>query len=87
MSLEAIGKAAGMLWKLLARDGAFELRQLVRLAGVESSRVYLALGWLAREVKIAFSGPESKRSVSLVPSEIELAKRSGNEVSGGEVQP
>lgn len=49
---EAIGTAAGVVWKLLNVRGEMTVTQLKQEAQLNASLVERAIGWLAREQKI-----------------------------------
>jgi len=52
---EEIGAAAGQVWEALNAGGELTLAQLKKAAGVEEPLFGMAVGWLAREGKLAFS--------------------------------
>ena len=52
-SVGAIGLAAGEVWQLLKQKGRMSLRTVERGVPGPRPRVLMALGWLAREGKIA----------------------------------
>jgi len=76
MNEEAIGKAAGDIWNLLAEQGPIPFRELAKSLGEDRDLVSMAVGWLSRENKIRFT-PKGKDLV-LALKEHELA-RSGVE--------
>ena len=47
-----IGTDAGKIWKILDIWGDADLKTLKRLSNLDETKVYAALGWLARENKI-----------------------------------
>ena len=47
-----IGKDAGHVWKILDMWGEVDLESISRLAKIEESDVFCAVGWLAREEKL-----------------------------------
>lgn len=49
-----IGTNAGKVWKVMDIWGDVDVHTIKRLAKIEESEVYSALGWLARENKIIF---------------------------------
>jgi len=55
MNEEAIGKAAGGLWKLLAEQGPIPFRDLARSLDEDRDLVATAVGWLSRENKLSFT--------------------------------
>jgi hypothetical protein len=52
-SVNAIGTAAGEVWHLLKEKGRMSLRALERGVPEPRPRVLMAIGWLAREGKLA----------------------------------
>lgn len=65
MSNEAIGAAAGLVWQALANDGSLTLAAIKKAVDAPADHVLLALGWLAREDKLAFEASGRTVSVSL----------------------
>jgi hypothetical protein len=51
----AIGHAAGDAWKLLASNGPQTLAALKKLSPGSAELTLMAVGWLAREGKVAFT--------------------------------
>ena len=51
-----IGNAAGKIWQALKSKGALPKAQLSKLTGLSNDQVNLAIGWLAREGKVATHG-------------------------------
>ena len=58
-----IGETAGEIWKLLKEEEPISLSALVRKTKHPQSMVYMGIGWLAREDKLAFT--QTKQGVSL----------------------
>jgi len=58
-----IGNTAGEIWRLLEAEGPMTVSGLVKRTQQSQSVVNMAVGWLAREGKIAFS--QSKRGLYL----------------------
>ena len=52
---EAIGDAAGKVWRCLEAQGSRSVSQIQRDTRLSQSLTYLALGWLAREGKVRFA--------------------------------
>ena len=53
---QAIGEAAGKIFRLLEKKGATPLNDVKKGSGVEDGPLFnQALGWLAREDKIRFN--------------------------------
>lgn len=59
-----IGEAAGAVWRVLADRGPLSLAKLVKEVGLPRDLVMQAVGWLAREDKLAIDDSRS-RMVSL----------------------
>jgi len=72
MNTERIGEAAGTLWRKLHVRGPMGilLADLKKLPGFTPDEATAALGWLAREGKLAFQNDGKKLAVSLVEDEI-----------------
>jgi len=52
---EAIGDAAGKVYRYLEAQGSRSVSQIQRDTRLSQSLTYLALGWLAREDKVRFA--------------------------------
>ena len=50
---QKIGEAAGTVWKVLSEKKALTSKQLSKAAGLSAELTNQAIGWLAREGKIA----------------------------------
>jgi hypothetical protein len=61
-----IGIHAGLIWQQLDRNGERELPALKEELKLDVEEFYLALGWLARENKIAFYKKDEELLVFLV---------------------
>lgn len=69
MNTETIGTNAGTVWVALNATDALGVKQLKKITKLKDKEVYAALGWLAREGKIAIApDPEDEKEyiVSLV---------------------
>ncbi|GHV09182.1 hypothetical protein FACS1894160_4620 [Bacteroidia bacterium] len=62
---EKIGNDAGRVWKILDENGSKGVKELKKLAKMTDKDVYAAIGWLAREEKIAFSQLDDDLHLSL----------------------
>jgi len=51
---EKIGNDAGRLWKVLDVEGAKSIKELKKATKLTDKEIYAAIGWLAREEKLAF---------------------------------
>jgi hypothetical protein len=60
-----IGETAGAVWRILAENGPVSLAKLVKSVDQPRDTVMQALGWLAREDKIAIEDEGRSRIVSL----------------------
>jgi hypothetical protein len=58
---EEIGTTAGAIWKILHAKGELSLSQLKKQSKAQTPVFDWAIGWLARENKIAFT--QQKRSI------------------------
>jgi hypothetical protein len=63
---EKIGENAGKVWIALTQAGKSELKDLKKITKLTEKDLYAALGWLAREDKVAFEEIEKDIYVSLV---------------------
>jgi len=63
--LEQIGEMAGVIWRLLDEKGPLSMAQVIKQTGEARDLVLLALGWLAREDKIAIDNESRGRTVAL----------------------
>lgn len=55
MNVEVIGKNAGLIWQALAAADAMGIKQLKKVTKLKDKETFAALGWLAREGKIAIN--------------------------------
>ena len=71
MTNERIGKAAGVVWGLLAEidDGRTVAQIKKQAAGFSGDEVVAAIGWLAREGKLAFQTQGRKTAIALSTAE------------------
>jgi len=60
---EEIGKIAGEIWRVLNEQGELSLQELKKEVAAESPVFDWAIGWLAREDKLAIS--REKRKIRL----------------------
>ena len=70
MDTMRIGKAAGTLWEFVSWSGpkGATLSSVKRIRGLSSDEAVAAVGWLAREGKVSFTG-KRRVHVTLVESE------------------
>ena len=62
--IEKIGFNAGIVWGAL-QNGAQDLKTLKKATKLKNDELAFALGWLAREGKLAFSEKEGELIVAL----------------------
>ncbi len=60
-----IGENAGLVWNSL-QNGAQEIKAIKKATKLKNEDLYMALGWLAREGKLAFSVNEKEITIELV---------------------
>ncbi|MDR2810456.1 MAG: winged helix-turn-helix domain-containing protein [Tannerellaceae bacterium] len=65
--IEQIGTNAGLVWTALNESGKLGLKEVKKLTKIKTEKeVYAAVGWLAKEGKLAFEEAEGDIVVSLV---------------------
>jgi hypothetical protein len=65
LSTEEIGQVAGDLWRALDTDGAQTLAAVKKAVDAPNDLLLAAIGWLAREDKLEFSGNSRSLKISL----------------------
>ncbi len=60
-----IGEIAGLVWHVLDDQGPQPLSKIVKRVGAQRDVVMQAVGWLAREKKIAIESDGRTRIISL----------------------
>jgi hypothetical protein len=65
LSTEGIGSTAGDVWRVLSERGGQTLAGIKKSIDASDDQVLLALGWLAREDKLAFETNGRTVTVSL----------------------
>lgn len=66
MNIELIGNNAGLIWNALNEKNNLTIKELKKASKIKTDKVlYAALGWLAREGKLAFNEAEEEVVVSL----------------------
>lgn len=60
-----IGETAGRIWKLLQDKGKVSVAQLPKALDDRDVIVYQALGWLAREGKVAYQSEGNRTFIEL----------------------
>lgn len=63
---EEIGATAGAIWKILRKEGELSLSQLKKQTKAKTPVFDWAIGWLARENKIAFTQQNRSIRVRLI---------------------
>ncbi|MEN8260675.1 MAG: winged helix-turn-helix domain-containing protein [Pseudomonadota bacterium] len=63
--IDKIGKDAGRVWKFLEKNGDASITKLADGTKLSKNDVHRALGWLAREGKIAIGQKGRTETVSL----------------------
>ena len=76
MHKNVIGQTAGKVWKVLGTQGRIALTTLPKLMDADVFTVQQAVGWLAREDKVAFEKQGRALYVKLTVPEAEAHKRS-----------
>ena len=64
MNVELIGANAGKIWNAL-QAGALSSKALKKATKLKEADLNLALGWLAREGKLTFTGIEDETIIAL----------------------
>lgn len=60
-----IGQTAGMVWQALSKNGPMSMTRLVKDVGAPRDLVMQAVGWLAREDKVAIEDEGRSRVIRL----------------------
>ncbi len=66
MNKNEIGTNAGLIWNYIDAHGECAIETLKKKIELKDGDLYLALGWLARENKIAFYDKENVWNVFMV---------------------
>ena len=65
--IELIGTNAGLVWNALNEGGKMIVKAVKKATKIKTEKdVYAALGWLAKEGKLAFEDVEGELYVALV---------------------
>ncbi len=64
--VEKIGINAGKVWTILDEAGRMNVKDLKKISKLTDKDLYAALGWLAREGKIAFNELKGDTEVVLL---------------------
>jgi hypothetical protein len=62
---DKIGQMAGEMWSYLVQNGEVSTARLIRELGAPRDTAQRAIGWLAREDKLAFKVVKGVESISL----------------------
>lgn len=65
MTKKEVGELAGTIWHLLSERERMSIRKIGEMTCCRESRIFLALGWLAREGKIIFQDQHDTLYVEL----------------------
>ncbi|MBP5498160.1 MAG: winged helix-turn-helix domain-containing protein [Muribaculaceae bacterium] len=66
MNVETIGLWAGAVWTALNdANGSLELKGLKKATKLKEKEIFAALGWLAREGKVAVESDEAEKVVDV----------------------
>ncbi len=71
--VQLIGETAGQVWNSLNENGTMSLAKLTRVIDAPRDTVMQAVGWLAREGKIAVEENSRGRTVTLIATMVEQA--------------
>jgi hypothetical protein len=66
---DKIGETAGKIWNILREHEEVAISRFPRMVNEKARIVHQALGWLAREDKIAYRAKGNKIYVALIESE------------------
>jgi hypothetical protein len=66
MTVEQIGTYAGAVWTALAEGGCNSLKTVKKATKLKEKEIYAALGWLAREGKVAINEVEDCKDLEVV---------------------
>jgi hypothetical protein len=66
MKTVKIGENAGKIWNTLNKSGEMTIAQVKKKATLNDVEANMALGWLAREDKIAISKRGNSTKISLI---------------------
>jgi hypothetical protein len=66
MNTETIGTNAGLIWNALNEENALSVKQLKKVTKLKDKEVFAALGWLAREGKVAIAvDPKDEKDLNV----------------------
>lgn len=65
--IELIGTNAGLVWSALNEGGTLSVKAIKKATKIKADKdLYAALGWLAKEGKLAFDEIEGEINVTLI---------------------
>lgn len=66
MNVETIGTWAGLVWNALNdAEGALEMKGIKKATKLKEKEIFAAIGWLARESKVAVESSEDGKLVNV----------------------
>ena len=66
MNKDVIGLNAGKVWEALSAADAMGVKQLKKVTKLKDKELFAALGWLAREDKIAIATDDKDEKVFII---------------------
>ena len=64
MNVESIGTWAGLVWSALSEADVLGTKQLKKITKLKDKEVFAAIGWLAREGKVAIQpNPDDEKDM------------------------
>ena len=66
MNKDVIGLNAGKVWEALSAADAMGVKQLKKVTKLKDKELFAALGWLAREDKIAIATDDKDEKESII---------------------
>jgi hypothetical protein len=63
--INQIGESAGVVWRYLNEHSTGTAAQINESTKLDGALLYMAIGWLAREGKLLFSGEGKEATLSL----------------------
>lgn len=64
--INEIGESAGRVWQYVGERAAATPREINKALKLDEALLYMAIGWLAREGKLAFTGEGKSLKISLL---------------------
>ena len=66
MNTETIGCWAGLVWNALNEADILDIKQIKKITKLKDKEVFAAIGWLAREGKVAIQANEEDPKEHLI---------------------